>query len=308
MAAILEVTHVNQKFHTDFWVKPTHVLKDLSLSVPERSIMGFLGSNGAGKNTLIHLIVGLKKPSTGTVTFRGLDTSTALARSKIGYLPERSYFHEHLTGERLLKYFGALSGMSGSVLDDRITSCLNIVNMKHARNVELRNYSKGMLQRIGIAQAILHDPEFLVLDEPMSGLDPVGRKEIRELILHFASEGRTVFLSSHVIPDVEAICDQVALIQAGRLIGCGPISKFLSQGTLSTEVGFSGIAENELKKNAVYKKFSMIRDIPEGFRGVVSGQEELNPVLNSLLKLDAQILWVNPLRPSLEDFFKKENS
>lgn len=306
MAAILEISNVNQKFHTDFWVKPAHVLKDLTLSVPERSIMGFLGSNGAGKTSLIHLIVGLKKPTSGSVSFRGIDASSPLARSRIGYLPERSYFHEHLTGERLLKYFGALSGMSGSVLTERIQYCLEVVHMKHAKDLELRKYSKGMLQRIGIAQAILHDPEFLVLDEPMSGLDPVGRKEIRELISHFASEGRTVFFSSHVIPDVEAICDQVALIQSGKLIGCGPISQFLSSGSLSTEVGFSGVNGDLLKKSDVYKKFSAIREIPEGFRGVVSGQEQLNSILASLLKSGAQILWVSPLRPSLEDFFKKE--
>jgi ABC-2 type transport system ATP-binding protein len=126
--------------------------------------------------------------------------------------------------------------------------------------------------------------------------------------MHLAAEGRTVFFSSHVIPDVEAICDQVALLQSGKLIGCGPIGKFLAEGSVSTEVGFGGLAESALKKSAVYKKFASIRDIPEGYRAVVSGQEEVNGVLSSLLKLEAQILWVNPLRPSLEDFFKKENT
>ncbi len=223
---ILEIEKVDQSFRTGFWMRPKQVLFSVSFSVPERSIFGFLGANGAGKTTLIHLIAGLNSPSRGSVRVQGLDARTPRARAKIGYLPERPYFHEHLTGEGLLRYFGALSGMSSARIRERIPQALAAVQMTEARKVELRRYSKGMLQRIGIAQAILHDPEFLVLDEPMSGLDPIGRKQMRELIQRLAAEGRTIFFSTHVIPDVEAICDRVAVIQKGKLVSTGPISQF----------------------------------------------------------------------------------
>lgn len=301
METILEVANVHQKFRSGFWMTQAHVLKDVSLNVPEKSVFGFLGANGAGKTTLIHLLVGLRKPTAGSVKMRGIHTYEAAARARIGYLPERPYFHEHLTGEGVLKYFGALSGLPSSHIMDRIPQVLAAVNMTHARHLELRRYSKGMLQRIGIAQAILHDPEFLVLDEPMSGLDPVGRKEMRELIVNLASEGRTVFFSTHVIPDVEAICDQVALIQKGQLIGCGPIGKFLAQGPLSTEIAFSGVTPERAKS---IDQFVQIREISDGIRATVSGQEAVTEALKKLMQLDAKILWVNPIRPSLETFFE----
>lgn len=301
METILEISNVHQKFRSGFWMTQAHVLKDVSLSVPEKSVFGFLGANGAGKTTLIHLIVGLRKPTEGTVRLKGVDTFEAAARAKIGYLPERPYFHEHLTGEGVLKYFGALSGMPSSHVMDRIPKVLAAVNMSHARHLELRRYSKGMLQRIGIAQAILHDPEFLVLDEPMSGLDPVGRKEMRELIVNLASEGRTIFFTSHVISDVEAICDQVALIQKGKMIGCGPIGKFLSQGPLATEIAFSGVTPDRAK---AIQEFVQFREISDGIRATVSGQDAVTEALKKLMQMDAKILWVNPIRPSLENFFE----
>jgi ABC-2 type transport system ATP-binding protein len=177
--------------------------------------------------------------------------------------------------------------------------------MGHARNLELKRYSKGMLQRIGIAQAILHDPEFLVLDEPMSGLDPLGRKEMRELIIRLASEGRTVFFSSHVIPDVEAICDQVALIQKGDLVGCGPVSRFLetSEQGGKTEVGFAGVSA---EKARAIPGLEALREMADGIRATVSGQANLDSALKKLVSESARILWVQPIRPSLESFFRKD--
>jgi ABC-2 type transport system ATP-binding protein len=300
MSQLIEVSHVEQVFRSGFWMRRVQVLHDISISVPERSIFGFLGANGAGKTSLIHLIVGLRKPTSGSVLLRGKETWQPEERARIGYLPERPYFHEHLTGEGLLRYFGELSGMPRAHVLGRISAVLAAVGMTEAKKVELRRYSKGMLQRIGIAQAILHDPEFLVLDEPMSGLDPLGRKEIRELILSLASEGRTIFFSSHVIPDVEAICDQVALIQKGRLIGCGSIGNFLSQGPLQTEIAFTGLDMKAVEKSG---RFSSIRSIPDGIRASVSGHDAVTAALADLLSKGAQILWVTPIRPSLETFF-----
>lgn len=282
-------------------MKRTSVLHGLSLKVPRRSIFGFLGANGAGKTTLINLIVGLRKPTGGSVKIAGFDAATLEARARVGYLPERPYFHEHLTGASLLRYFGSLSGMSLAQIRERTPVVLAEVGMSAARDVELRRYSKGMLQRIGIAQALLHDPEFLVLDEPMSGLDPLGRKEMRELIIKLSGEGRTIFFSSHVIPDVEAICDQVALIQKGRLLGCGPISQFLAQGPLQTEVAFAGIPL-EKAQNAI-TELTSLRPMPDGVRAIARGQEAVGGALRKVLDLKGEVLWVNPIRPSLESLF-----
>ena len=218
MTPILAVSDVNQEFRVGFWLKRVQILHSVSLTIPERSIFGFLGANGAGKTTLIQLIVGLRKPTLGSVKVLGHDARSLEARSKIGYLPERPYFHPHLTGEGTLLYYGKLSGLTTTKIRSRIPSVLSAVGLRDAGRLELKNYSKGMLQRIGIAQALIHDPEFLVLDEPMSGLDPLGRKEMRELLLSLAREGRTLFFSSHIISDVEAICDQIALIQRGRIL------------------------------------------------------------------------------------------
>lgn len=232
MGNILEIENVFQTFRGGFWLQKTEVLHGVSFSVPEGSVFGFVGANGAGKTTLIHLMVGLRKPTKGSIRVMGQDSTTKEARSHIGYLPERPYFYSHLTAEQILKYFGTLSGLRPKVILERIPQVLKTVGLSDFRRLELQKFSKGMLQRIGIAQALIHDPKFLVLDEPMSGLDPLGRKEIRDLISQLAQEGRTVFFSSHIIPDVENICDHLALIKKGHLTGSGPIEDYLKQGSI----------------------------------------------------------------------------
>jgi ABC-2 type transport system ATP-binding protein len=297
---ILEVSQVSQSFRTGFWMKRVRILHEVSLRVPERSIFGFLGANGAGKTTLIHLIAGLHRPTAGRVMIAGDDATSMKARAKIGYLPERPYFYEHLTGQQFLTYFGRLSGMSGPKIRDRIAAVLARVGMTQARDVELRKYSKGMLQRIGIAQAILHEPQFLVLDEPMSGLDPLGRKEMRELILSLAQQGHTVFFSTHVIPDVEAICDQIALIEKGRIKGFGPIQSFLPTNETSLEIAFAGVSKAAAEQ---MEFFENLREMPEGIRAQIRAPQ-VDQVLTALLQKKAHILWVNPVRPSLESHFE----
>jgi ABC-2 type transport system ATP-binding protein len=297
---ILDVESVNQTFRTGFWMRRVQILHDVSLQVPERAIFGFLGANGAGKTTLIHLIAGLHPATSGRIRIGGHESTSREARQKIGYLPERPYFYEHLTGAQFLTYFGRLSGMSAPQIRGRIPGVLSMVGMTSARDVELRKYSKGMLQRIGIAQAILHEPEFLVLDEPMSGLDPLGRKDVRELILNLAQQGHTIFFSTHVIPDVEAICDQVALIERGRIKGSGPIRTFLPESKTHYEIAFEGLSREDVEK---FRFFENIRQIPEGIRAQILAPQ-VEQVLSALLERRAKILWVNPVRPSLESFFE----
>lgn len=300
MVPILEINNVSQQFRVGFWMRKVQVLQNIEFSIPEQSIFGFLGSNGAGKTTLIHLIAGLRTPSQGKIKVFGHCAQSLEARSKIGFLPERPYFHEHLTGESLLKYFGTLSGMSGVEIRKRIPVVLATVGLTQARKVELKRFSKGMLQRIGIAQALLHDPQFLLLDEPMSGLDPVGRKEIRELILQLSQQGKTIFFSSHVIPDIEAICDQIALIQNGKLIGYGPIGQFMTSGSGHSEIAWKGCAKEEASQ---WSELAEIQEIHDGFRGIALNEESVNRVLEKLLKCRAKILWVSPKKNSLENFF-----
>ena len=298
---ILEIEKVDQSFRSGFWMKQIQVLHSVSLKVPEKSISGFLGANGAGKTTLIHLIAGLRKPVRGQIRVMGYQATTTEARACLGYLPERPYFYEHLTGEGLLEYFGALSGMKRLRVRERITEVLAVVRMSEARQVELKNYSKGMLQRIGIAQALLHDPQFLVLDEPMSGLDPLGRKEIRELMIQLASEGRSIFFSTHFIPDVESLCDRVVLIQKGKIIGAGPIREFIGDQGVQTEIIFSNLSLDRAKSLAV---FATLRELPDSLRGVLDEKENSDQVLMKLLQSGAKIHSVSPLRPSLESFFE----
>lgn len=297
---MLSIQSVRQNVRTGFWLKRLEILKGLTFQIPKRSIFGFLGPNGAGKTTLIHLITGIKRPSAGKITLDGIDCHDKLAKSKIGYLPERPYFYDHLTGEGLLQFFGRLSGLRDGDIKDRIPTVLASVGMAHARKLELKKYSKGMLQRIGIAQAMIHNPEFLVLDEPMSGLDPGGRKEVRELILQVAREGRTIFFSTHVIPDVEAICDSVAMIRKGELVGSGTVSQFLARETTPFEIAFTGMAADAAEKLGL---FTSVRQISEGVRATIASSAEVDPTLKHLLNANAKILWVNPIRPSLEEAF-----
>jgi ABC-2 type transport system ATP-binding protein len=297
---MLQIREVRQSFRSGFWLKPVEILKGVSFEVPRKSVFGFLGPNGAGKTTLIHLIAGIKRAASGTITIDGLPTSSKEAKRRIGYLPERPYFYDHLTGGQLLRFFGRLSGMSDAEIQARTPQALESVGMGHARDLELRKYSKGMLQRVGIAQALIHDPDFLVLDEPMSGLDPVGRKEIRELILELARKGKTIFFSTHVIPDVEAVCDAVAMIRKGELVGSGTMSQFLSRESNPVEVAFAGL---ELARARELVGFQFAREMSEGVRATLASEKEVDEALRRLLDAKARILWVNPVRPSLEDAF-----
>ena len=295
---LLEVSNVDQSFRSGFWLKRAKVLHQVNLKVPEGAIFGFLGPNGAGKTTLIQLIVGLKRPFQGSVRIQGQDAFTAGARALVGYLPERPYFYDHLTGESFLKFFGALSGMSRPQVISRIPQVLAQVGLTHARERELRRYSKGMLQRIGIAQAILHDPQLIVLDEPMSGLDPLGRKEMRELIQNLASQGRTIFFSSHIIPDVEAMCTEVGLIREGKMVSQGLIGDLLAKGPLKTEIAFAGVEPGDVRPEG---KLGRAQPLPDGgFKIEASDQREVASILTYLLERNGRILWVQPIRPSLE--------
>ncbi|MBN22303.1 MAG: multidrug ABC transporter ATP-binding protein [Bdellovibrionaceae bacterium] len=301
MEEIVRIEKIVQSFRTGFWLKKNEVLHQVSFDIPKQTIFGLLGPNGAGKTTLIHLLTGIRKPKSGRIEVSGYAAGTWQAKSQIGYLPERPYFYEHLTGVQILTYLGTLSGMSHKQLKSKIEEVLSVVSLEHAGNIELKNYSKGMLQRIGIAQAIIHDPQILILDEPMSGLDPVGRREIRELILNLYERGKTILMSSHIIPDIELICKKVAVLQKGHLIRCAPLSDILSGGEGMYEIEI----EDDKKEKKLDEKYGF-HEIPSGYRIEVEKNKK-DDLVRELLNQNISIDRLSVLRNNkLESLFKKE--
>ncbi|NDD92049.1 ABC transporter ATP-binding protein [bacterium] len=295
---MLDVRNIHQHFRTGFWLKPVTILDNLSLVVPRGSITGFLGPNGAGKTSLIQLITGIRRPKSGSITWNGRSVLERQTRARLGYLPERPYFHDHLTGNELLAYFGGLSGLSDGEIAKRTPRLLERVGLAQAGDKMLRAYSKGMLQRIGIAQALIHDPEFLVLDEPMSGLDPLGRAEMKRIVIELGQEGRTVFFSSHITPDMEAICDRVAMIDRGKLIKSGPTTELLLDQSQSTEIRFHA----QSLKEALPSESQLG---PDGLYRLTVSSKSVDQTLQGLLKLGVSIVSVTPVHASLEQWFKK---
>ncbi len=234
MQVCIKLENVRRSFKTHFWSERKEVLKDISLEVYKGEIFGFLGPNGAGKTTTIKVITGLIKVESGKASIFGKSVDSLETKKRIGFLPESPYFYEHLTGYEFLKVHARLGNVKN--YKDRVSKLLNRVGLKESANLHLSKYSRGMLQRIGIAQALIGDPEILILDEPLSGLDPIGRKEIKELILDEHKKGKTIFFSSHILPDAEAVCDRIGIIIDGRIMEVGELKKLLKKGIKTDEI------------------------------------------------------------------------
>lgn len=207
-------------------------LQGATLQVSEGETFGLLGPNGAGKTTLQKILLGLIRPTSGKAMVLGSTPDDTRTRARIGYLPENPYFYTYLTGKEFLEFCGGLFGLGGKELQDRVAKLLERVGMTQAANTQLRKYSKGMLQRIGVAQALVNDPEIVFLDEPMSGLDPVGRHQLREIILDLKREGKTIFFNTHILSDVELLCDRVGILNQGKLVASGKVHDLAGTGTL----------------------------------------------------------------------------
>ena len=234
MEPILRLENIHRSFQTHFWERKKAVLKGISLEIYPGEVFGFLGPNGAGKTTTIKIITGLIKPHAGSATIFGQPAGSIEVRQKTGFLPESPYFYEHLTGFEFLKIHARL----GNCRDyrDTVEQLLKKVGLESARNTALRKYSRGMLQRIGIAQALISEPELLILDEPLTGLDPIGRKEVKDLILEQKAKGTTIFFSSHILPDAEAVCDRIGIIMDGKILKVGELGRLLKRGTKTDEI------------------------------------------------------------------------
>ncbi len=275
----------------------------MSFSVNKGEIFGFVGPNGAGKTTTFKTILGFVPPTSGRVEIMGKPLGDVDVKKHIGYLPENPYFYDYLTGEELLRYMGELHGLNGSGLTKRVDELLEKVNMSHAKRVQLRKYSKGMLQRVGVAQALINDPEFLILDEPMSGLDPMGQREIRELILEQKKKGKTILLSSHILSDVEALCDRVGVIIGGRVVKMGELGKLFEEIHTDYEMLLKSVDEG------IVNKLSDLRVTLEKRAGfiVLKFDEDIKPrVLDVISKSQADVVSLHPLRKSLEGLFVQE--
>ncbi len=224
MTAAISTEKLGKIYRVGFFMRKVEGLRDLDLQVQPGEAFGFIGPNGAGKTTTIKILMGLQGATTGTARIFGEDCTNANTRRRVGFLPERPYFYEHLTAREVLHFYGQLFEMPIELRRERVRVLLERVKLTRFADVTLAKYSKGMLQRVGLCQALLHDPELIVLDEPMSGLDPVGRALVRDLILEQREAGKTVFFSSHILSDVEAICDRVAILVDGQLRECGALA------------------------------------------------------------------------------------
>jgi ABC-2 type transport system ATP-binding protein len=246
---VLSIDNLSKTFHVGFWRKKVEAVRDVSFDVHAEEIFGLVGPNGAGKTTTMKMITGLIYPDAGEVEVFGHSSLTTESRRKLGYLPEGPYFYEHLTAGELLRYYGHLHGMNGSRLDKRVDELLERVGLTDARDRPLRKFSKGMRQRAGIAQALINDPELVILDEPQSGLDPVGRKEVRDLIYELREQGKTVIFSSHILVDVEAVCDRVAILQDGELVEVADLEQWTKSGGQSIHIRVKGVGADRVRKS-----------------------------------------------------------
>jgi len=295
----IEIRGLTKDYPVGFWRKRMRrSLDNLTLQVEEGEIFGFLGPNGAGKTTTLKLLIGLIFPTAGTARIRGRSIDDVQMHSEIGYLPEQPYFYDYLTARELLDYYGRFTHYSKAERRERVARLLDRVGLADAADLQLRKYSKGMLQRAGIAQAILHDPQVVFLDEPMSGLDPVGRREVRDIILDLKKNGRTVFFSTHILSDAEMLCDRVAVLAGGRLQGVGAPEEIMSLEVHAMDILF------EPRAGRVLPAVLADRVTHIGGRCHIAVPEaELYAALDELKNCDAKILSVSPVRPTLEDYF-----
>ena len=305
-APALTTFELTKDYSVGFWRKrPYRALDCLTLEVREGEVFGFLGPNGAGKTTTLKLLMQLVFPTAGRAEMLGRPLGDLAAKRRIGYLPENPYFYDYLTAEELLMYFGALFGYDAAERRRRTSHLLDLVGIAAERRLQLRKFSKGMLQRVGIAQALLNDPDLVILDEPMSGLDPLGRRDVRALILSLRDRGCTVFFSSHVLSDAEALCSRVAILARGRLVASGDLNEMLAFKASGWELVVSGISNN-----AGLTVGPGIRRIVAIGEGRYALDLPLDPppekLLGELAASGARLISLNPIRPTLEDLFVEQ--
>lgn len=293
----LDIKELHKTFKSNFLVKQYHILKGIDLTVEKGEIYGFLGPNGAGKTTTIKCILGIIFPDSGKITIFEQAAALKESRRRLGFLPEHPYFYDYLTPQELLMFTGMLFAMPKKKIQERTTELLQLVGLTAKKDVKLKKFSKGMVQRVGLAQTLINDPDFLILDEPFSGLDPIGRKELRDIILSLRQAGKTVFFSSHILQDMELMVDRVGIILNGQIKKQGKLSELISHSVRYYEIVFSGVAipapfPYEPRENQFISKHNTVEDV--------------NQAIAWITEHKGIILSVTPVKRTLEDIFLEQ--
>jgi ABC-2 type transport system ATP-binding protein len=296
----IEIQNLRKVFRLGLRLKKVEAVSGISFTVPKGTVFGFLGPNGAGKTTTIKMLTGLIHPTSGNAILLNEAIGTSSIRMKLGYLPEHPYFYDYLTGLETLMFYGGLFGIDGKTLRNRAHELLERVGLTEAKDRRVRKYSKGMTQRMGIAQALINDPELVILDEPLSGLDPIGRKDVREILVDLKQAGKTIFFSSHILADIEMICDEVAIINKGLLIESGSISNLLTRSEDLVEIMIR--SEGDAPILAGVGNADRLGDI---WRYQLKS-DQIGQSLETLLENKVEILSLTPQRATLEELFMSE--
>jgi ABC-2 type transport system ATP-binding protein len=298
---VIETVRLSKSYRAGFRIKKAQALIDLNLQVEKGEIFGFLGPNGAGKTTTIKILIGLTKPTSGFATVLGKPPRSHQVKGRLGFLPESPYFYEYLTATEFLTLAAQLSGVRRSEIGSRVKQVLKMVRMEQAAGQQMRGFSRGMLQRIGIAQALIHDPELVILDEPMGGLDPIGRKEFRDIILNLREQGKTVFFSTHILADVEMICDRVGIIVAGRMAQVGKLSEIIGSEVESIEITLKGVTGKTRKLLERVAQRALVSG--EIMLLTVRDEREVEKVMAIAREVEARVTAIVPRTRTLEEFF-----
>jgi ABC-2 type transport system ATP-binding protein len=301
---VIDVRELRKTYRTPFRRKKVEALRGITFSVERGHIFGFVGPNGAGKTTTIRTLMGLIRPSGGSALILGHAIPSRAARFKVGFLPEAPYFYDYLTIGELLDLAGRLFGIGADVRRKRADMLIDRVGLSRARTQSLKKYSKGMLQRAGLAQALMNDPDIVVLDEPTSGLDPIGRKEVRDLILELRDQGKTVFFSSHILTDIEAIADRVAIVARGQLVSQGKPSELVENKLLGTDVAVRIAATAAI--DALTAGAERIRRSDDELALTLPADADVDAWLAKARDAGAKVVSVEPRRETLEDLFLRQ--
>jgi ABC-2 type transport system ATP-binding protein len=303
MAPAIRIEALTKDYAVGFWRRrPYRALDALTLDIDSGEVFGFLGPNGAGKTTTLKLLMQLIFPTAGHAEILGRPAGDVAVRRRIGFLPENPSFYDYLTAEELLSYFARLFGYAGGERSRRVSSLLDRVGIGAERRLQLRKFSKGMIQRVGIAQALLNDPEVVFLDEPMSGLDPLGRRDVRSLILELRDQGRTIFFSSHILSDAEALCSRVGVVAGGRLAATGRLSDMLAFQIRGWELVVSDLAPDVLSRFG--PQVTRSTEIAPGrFALELAAEPPPAMMVASVVAAGATLVSLNPIRETLEEFF-----
>jgi len=307
MEYAVEINGLSKQYETGFWRKKRVLALDgLTLNVRAGQIFGFLGGNGAGKTTTIKTLMRLQFPTAGSAKILGRDIGDVAMHRRIGYCPENPYFYDYLTAFELLNYFAELFGSTKQQRQARAEELLYAVGLQEKDwHRQLRKFSKGMLQRVGLAQALINDPEVIFMDEPMSGLDPVGRREIRELIAGLRDKGKTVFMSTHILTDIEALCDEVAILRGGRLAAFGDLNELLigAGDERGLEIIVKGVTADAIRERIEFVAGAVLVSKPKGVTITILDESDIDAVLAITREAGGRLISIHPVKQSLEELF-----